>query len=62
MTTLAEHCIRGAMLDYLRQIDQLPRGLRQFQNRRDAVIADYNRASIAASRADPREHYRAHQT
>ena len=39
--TLAEHRIRGAMLDYLRQIDPLPRGIRQFQKRRDAVIAEF---------------------
>ena len=39
--TLAEHRIRGAMLDYLRQIDPLPRSVRQFQKRRDAVIAEF---------------------
>ena len=39
--TLAEHRIRGAMLDYLRQIDPLPRGVRQFQKRRDAIIAEF---------------------
>ena len=41
LKTLAEHRIRGAMLDYLRQIDPLPRTVRQFQKRRDAVIAAF---------------------
>ena len=41
LKTLAEHRIRGAMLDYLRQVDPLPRSLRQFQKRRDAVIAEF---------------------
>ena len=35
--TLAEHRIRGAMLDYLRQIDPLPRSVRQFQKRRRGI-------------------------
>jgi len=38
LKTLAEHRIRGAMLDYLRQIDPLPRTVRRFQKQRDAVI------------------------
>jgi DNA-directed RNA polymerase specialized sigma subunit len=38
---LAEHRICGAMLHYLRQIDPLPRGVRQFQKRRDAVMAEF---------------------
>ena len=38
LKTLAEHRIRGAMLDYLRQIDPLPRSVRRFQKQRDAVI------------------------
>ena len=29
------------MLDYLRQVDPLPRNVRQFQKRRDAVIAEF---------------------
>lgn len=37
LKTLAEHRIRGGMLDYLRQLDPLPRAVRQFQKRRDAV-------------------------
>lgn len=36
--TYAEHCIRGALLDYLRRIDPLPRNVRQFQKKRDALI------------------------
>ncbi len=39
LKTLAEHKIRGAMLDYLREIDPLPRSVRQFQKRRDAVLS-----------------------
>lgn len=38
LKTLAEHRIRGAMLDYLRQLDPLPRTLRTFQKKRDAVL------------------------
>ncbi len=36
--TLAEHRIQGAMLDYLRQLDPLPRGLRRFQKNREIAI------------------------
>ncbi len=36
--TYAEHRIRGALLDYLRRIDPLPRNARQFQKKRDALI------------------------
>ena len=38
--TLAEHRIRGAMLDYLRQIDPLPRSVWRFQKRREAAISE----------------------
>jgi RNA polymerase sigma factor FliA len=38
LKTLAEHRIRGAMLDYLRQLDPLPRSARLFQKQRDAVM------------------------
>jgi DNA-directed RNA polymerase specialized sigma subunit len=38
LKTLAEHRINGALLDYLRHIDQLPRGVRRFQKQRDAMI------------------------
>jgi RNA polymerase sigma factor FliA len=37
LKTLADHRIRGALLDYLRQIDPLPRNVRAFQKRRDAL-------------------------
>jgi RNA polymerase sigma factor FliA len=37
--TLAEHRIRGAMLDYLRSLDPLPRAVRRFVRDRDTVIA-----------------------
>jgi|RhiMetdeSRZDD1v2_1073273.scaffolds.fasta_scaffold1089230_1 RNA polymerase sigma factor FliA len=37
LKTLAEHRIRGAILDYLRQIDPLPRSFRQIIKRRDAL-------------------------
>ncbi len=38
LKTYAEHRISGALLDYLRQLDPLPRAVRQFQKRRDALI------------------------
>lgn len=38
LKTLAEHRINGALLDYLRHIDPLPRGVRRFQKQRDAMI------------------------
>jgi RNA polymerase sigma factor FliA len=41
LKTLAEHRIRGALLDYLRSIDPLPRSVRAFQKRRDAVVASF---------------------
>ena len=37
--SLAEHRIRGAILDYLRQLDPLSRSERQFQRRRESVSA-----------------------
>jgi RNA polymerase sigma factor FliA len=36
--TLAEHLIRGAMLDYLRGLDPLPRSVRRFVRERNAAI------------------------
>jgi RNA polymerase sigma factor for flagellar operon FliA len=39
LKTLAEHRISGALLDYLRHIDPLPRDVRRFQKQRDAIIA-----------------------
>lgn len=44
LKTLAEHRIQGALLDYLRHLDPLPRGTRQFQKRRDAILASYAQA------------------
>jgi RNA polymerase sigma factor for flagellar operon FliA len=40
LKTLAEHRVRGALLDHLRQLDPLPRAVRNFQKRRDAIIAN----------------------
>lgn len=40
LKTIAEHRIRGALLDYLRQVDPLPRSIRRFQKRRDAALAE----------------------
>src|SRR5579859_5557250 len=37
LKTLAEHRIRGAMFDYLRQLDPLPRSVRRFQRSREAA-------------------------
>lgn len=44
LKTLAEHRIQGALLDYLRHVDPLPRAARQFQKRRDAILASYAEA------------------
>jgi RNA polymerase sigma factor FliA len=38
LKTLAEHRIRGAMLDYLRKLDPLSRSVRQFLRRRDEAV------------------------
>lgn len=43
LKTIAEHTIRGALLDYLRQIDPLSRGVRLFQKQRDAILAEMER-------------------
>src|ERR1700690_3050698 len=42
LKTLAEHRSRGALLDYLRHIDPLPRSVRRFQKQRDAVIDEFS--------------------
>ena len=42
LKTLAEHRIRGALLDYLRRIDPLPRSVRRFQKQRDAVVNEFS--------------------
>lgn len=41
LKTLAEHRIRGAILDYLRRLDPLSRSVRQFERRRVAVAAEF---------------------
>lgn len=51
LKTLAEHRIRGALLDYLRRIDPLPRSVRRFQKQRDAVINEFSVAGNAPSDA-----------
>jgi len=51
--TLAEHRIRGAMLDYLRSLDPLPRAVRRFLRDRDAVLAHWERrGDCSASEED----------
>jgi RNA polymerase sigma factor for flagellar operon FliA len=42
LKTLAEYRIRGAILDYLGQLDPLSRDVRRFQRRRDIVSAEMN--------------------
>ena len=49
LKTIAEHRIRGALLDYLRQIDPLPRSIRRFQKQRDAAIAELTGEGIDPS-------------
>ena len=46
LRTLADHRIRGAMLDYLCQIDPLPRSVRRFQKQRNAVMAELADADV----------------
>jgi RNA polymerase sigma factor for flagellar operon FliA len=43
LKTFAEHRIRGAMLDYLRKLDPLPRAVRRFVRRRDEASASFER-------------------
>jgi RNA polymerase sigma factor FliA len=43
LKTLAEHRIRGAMLDYLRKLDPLPRSVRNFVRRRDEARVQLER-------------------
>ena len=47
--TFVEYRIKGAFLDYLRQIDPLPRNVHQFQKRRDAVIESFERSGFGPS-------------
>jgi len=63
--TLAEHRIRGAMLDYLRQLDPLPRALRQFQKKRETALANvagsetrFSAEDVAATMGLPLNKYR----
>lgn len=44
LKTFADHRISGALLDYLRHIDPLPRNVRRFQKQRDAVNAQLSAA------------------
>lgn len=39
LKTLAEHRIRGAILDYLRAIDPLPRSVRKFAQQREQILS-----------------------
>lgn len=48
LKTLAAHRINGALLDYLRKVDPLSRSTRQFQKRRDAILAGYATADRPA--------------
>jgi RNA polymerase sigma factor for flagellar operon FliA len=43
LKTLAEHRIRGAMLDYLRRLDPLSRSVRQFERRREEALVRLQR-------------------
>ena len=38
LKTLAEHRIRGAMLDFLRKLDPLPRAVRYFVRQRHTIV------------------------
>ena len=49
LKTLAEHRISGALLDYLRCVDPLPRNVRRFQRQRDAMIAELSIAGEVPS-------------
>ncbi len=40
LSTLAEHRINGAILDYLRQLDRLPRNIRQLHKRSEAAAVE----------------------
>lgn len=46
--TLAEHRIRGAILDYLRQLDPLPRAVRKFVQRREQLLVSCREAQSAS--------------
>ena len=59
--TLAEHRIRGAMLDYLRSVDPQPRALRRFVRQREAVMprlkATASEDEVPAAMGVPIERY-----
>ena len=44
LKTFAEHRIHGALMDYLRLLDPLPRMLRDFQKKRDAALESLSEA------------------
>jgi len=52
LRTLAAHRIRGAMLDYLRELDPLSRDLRRFQKRRERAIAKLSCGNPAPGEED----------
>jgi len=60
--TLAEHRIRGAMLDYLRSVDPLPRPVRQFVRQREAILrclkVNVSEDDVAAAMGITIERYR----
>jgi len=60
--TLAEHRIRGAMLDYLRNVDPLPRAVRRFVRQREAILprlqSNASEDEIAAAMGIPIQRYR----
>ncbi len=60
--TLAEHRIRGAILDYLRSVDPLPRAVRQFVRQREAILrrakANVSEEDLAAAMGMTIERYR----
>ena len=41
LKTFAEHRISGALLDYLRHVDPLPRSVRRFQKQRDVLLENF---------------------
>lgn len=48
LKTLAEHRIRGAILDYLRQLDPLPRAVRKFVQQREQLLDSCREAQCAS--------------
>ena len=60
--TLAEHRIRGAMLDYLRSVDPLPRAVRRFVRQREGILpclkTNASEDEVAAALGIPIQRYR----